>query len=79
MEGEQIFHTADGREEIHDTQSQMTQEEREKNLKKQQEFDHAYSLYLSGMGPDPREKPEARNNVIEFPKPVGENIEKKAA
>jgi hypothetical protein len=67
MEGEQIYHTTDGRE-VHDTEGQMTQEEREKNLKKQQELDHTYSLYLSGKGPNPYEKQNKNgDNVVEFP------------
>lgn len=64
-EGEMLFTTPEGKK-IYSTERQMTEEERKRKLAEQQDRDHAYSLWLQGLGPHPDEK-RKKDNVVEFP------------
>ncbi|MEK7116719.1 MAG: hypothetical protein AAB837_00970 [Patescibacteria group bacterium] len=77
--GEKLYTTPKG-EEIRSTERFTTPEEKSEILKKQQEYDHAYSLWLLGKGPNPNEQKGAASKVIEFPgKRKGYEEKRKAA
>lgn len=68
MEGENLYTTKEGQK-VYSTERQMTPEEREDDLRKQQDDAHAWSLFLLGKGPNPHEKKEEnKDNVTNFPK-----------
>jgi hypothetical protein len=76
MEGEHLYTEVEGKK-VYGTENKITKEEKEQLKKRDREYLQAHSLWLSGKGPNPDEKTDRKDNVIEFPK--REDQEKKVA
>jgi hypothetical protein len=66
MEGEHLYTEARGKK-VYGTENKITEKEKEELKKRDREYLQAHSLWLSGKGPNPDEKTDKKDNVIEFP------------